>query len=159
MPFLEFLRGRVTMTAAGAYAETQIRTPVSKTEELAMLIHLIDAKVAIAPPEDALTTETWSSLHDRPRTDVAPLDDPGCLWHHLVFIQAGVTEGTLTEYSTYWVDEINRLYLSPPILYAKDTIYVGVDCTHASYLASTILRIGYTLERVSSQDFIAALVG
>ena len=159
MPFMEFLRGTITMSAATTYTELEIRTPVSKTEELAMLIHQVRWDIAKPTATDAATVRVAASLHDRPQTDTAQISDPGCISRHSLFAEAGVTEGTLSEFATFDLREGWVYYFTPPLLYAKDAIYLGVNSDHATLLVLAQVRIGYTLERVSSADFIAALVG
>ena len=159
MPFMEFLRGKVIMTVAEAYTEKEIRTPVSKTEELAMLIHQIQVKMTAPPPVDAAIRETTMHIADRTSNVILELDDPSSLFWHVCFVNFGTVEGTLSEAMVYWVPEVIRVNYNPPILYARDSIYLAVDSNHTTALPQVTCQIGYTLERVSSADFIAALVG
>ena len=150
MPFMEFLRGRIPQAVLTEYSEVEIRTPVSKTEELAMLIHMIETKVIKCPMEDLQTREASCHLAECPSDHVRGIEEPECLYHHGVWSEAGYSEGTLTEHSQFYTKEIDRQVFNPPILYAKDSIYLGVICDNPVNLTTATCRIGYTLERVSS---------
>ncbi|MBA7550438.1 hypothetical protein ES705_43735 [subsurface metagenome] len=46
----------------------------------------------------------------------------------------------------------------PPILYPKASLYVGFNTVGFTTVKKLAVRIGYTLEKVSREDFISALV-
>ncbi|MBA7703723.1 hypothetical protein ES703_112516 [subsurface metagenome] len=46
----------------------------------------------------------------------------------------------------------------PPILYPKALLYLGMNTIGATSTRFATVRIGYTLEKVSREDFISALV-
>jgi len=152
VPYMEFLRGKIAMIGAKTYAEVEIRTPVSRTEELAMLIHMIEAKVVKVPMVSTETNDALCHLCDRPSDDIRGVEEPECLFHHLVFSDFE------TSAVQFFAQEIRVQLFNPPILYAKDALYLGVNSTHLMNLSTATMRIGYTLERVSSKDFIAALI-
>ena len=153
MPFMEFLRGRVTMTETEQYTQQEIRTPVSKTEELAMLIHQVQLKIPYPPVDENAIRENMIALQDRSATEILEMDDPSSIMWHLTFTSHTAITGLL-----YWVPEIARWYFNPPILYARDTIWLAIDSTCPTAFPVGLCQIGYTLERVSSKDFIAALI-
>ncbi|GAI04469.1 unnamed protein product, partial [marine sediment metagenome] len=46
----------------------------------------------------------------------------------------------------------------PPILYPKANLYVALSTAGFASITNASFRIGYTLEKVSREDFISALV-
>ena len=157
MPFMEFLRGKIGQVTVGAYAEVEIRTPVSRTEELAMLIHMIECKLITVPIVAGAVTRSFCHLCDRPSTEIRGIEEPECLFHHLVFTDAEAMADT-SKLVQFLANEIRVQLFNPAILYAKDAIYLGVNNENTPISTTATVRIGYTLERVSSKDFIAALI-
>ncbi|GAH36712.1 unnamed protein product, partial [marine sediment metagenome] len=51
-----------------------------------------------------------------------------------------------------------RSFFDPPLLYPKAFIYLGISSTGFTSALAAHFRIGYTLEKVSREDFISALV-
>ena len=51
-----------------------------------------------------------------------------------------------------------RWKFDPPVLYPRAKMYVGLRTAGFTNVCSGFVKIGYTLEKVSKEDFIAALV-
>jgi len=156
---MEFLRNRVQQTVVNTYAEEEIPTPCSTTEEMAMLIHFIhchtDDPQVTEGDYSAITTGLWRHS----QTGGLTMQDPDCIFSYGQSVMAGRYEGTLSEYWEYYKDP-QVLYFDPPILYAKSVIYHGLGTVQqpAGAMKTSDICIGYTLEKVSKADFIAALV-
>lgn len=157
-PFMEFLRGRLTETVSGTYCEVELKTPASKTEKLAMLIH----KVIFDGDDLVCAADEWmairAALQARTKTGI-----PGGISNSDVIVQwkrfyrsIGATPDSMQfEYSPQVID------FDPPILYAKDSIFLAMLKTYLTTAGGTKtvdVMIGYTLDKVSDSDYIAALV-
>ncbi|MBA7708002.1 hypothetical protein ES703_116889 [subsurface metagenome] len=152
-PFLEFLRANVRQSAADAYTEKEVATPASKTETMAMLIHSIELY-----PEAQIDGEPVQGDHidvhvsKASKTITGNISDPDILavyitTTHLAAIFHGITHTGAQKY-----------VFDPPILYPKSSIFIAIDGTGLAATITGHFRIGYTLEKVSREDFIDALV-
>jgi len=152
-PFMEFLRASVVLTAADAYTETQIPTPTSKTENLAMLIHSIEldpAAVVDATPTNA--DESKVHLSKRTQTIWKNIGDPDILAHFKAKTHLAAIFHHLA------ISGSMKHTFDPPILYPHANLFLGMDTVGWTSVTSAVCRIGYTLEKVSREDFISALV-
>ncbi|MBA7703445.1 hypothetical protein ES703_112231 [subsurface metagenome] len=153
-PFMEFLRAAVIMSGVDAYTEVTIPTPTSKTENLAMLIHSIyiapNRMVDAAAPTTGDTIEVM--LANKTGTAMKALSDPDVLAYFFsVTALAAVFNAIETMGALMWK-------FDPPILYPRANLYLGVDSSGFTAAMGAVCRIGYTLEKVSREDFISALV-
>ena len=152
-PYMEFLRARALQAAINTYAETQIPTPTSKTENMAMLIHSIEivpAMLHALAPANADMIEMH--LAKTSQTDVLTLDDPDVLAYYHCMTVLDAVFGALAERGE------QKQTFDPPILYPKANLYLGVSSVGMASVRFGEVRIGYTLEKVSREDFISALV-
>ena len=153
-PFMEFLRAYLDMSAANAYTEMQIPTPSSKTETMAMLIHSIELVLGSLtdPTTPADGDQMQAHLADSSQTQIRKIDNSDVLTHirSTLVLNAVVNaiEIAGTEFMTF----------DPPILYPKANLYLAAFSTGFTSPGNVSLRIGYTLEKVSREDFISALV-
>ena len=152
-PFMEFLRAKAVQSTANTYAEIMIPTPTSKTESMAMLIHSIELE-----PTNVLDTTVnngdLASMHlsKTHKTSTLGLEDPDILARYRAKVSLNAVFNTVV-----FQGERKHVF-DPPILYPHTNLFLGfytLGFTAASY---GIGRIGYTLEKVSREDFIAALV-
>ncbi|MBA7707494.1 hypothetical protein ES703_116367 [subsurface metagenome] len=154
--YMEFLRGRLTETISGTYCETEIRTPASKTEKMAMLIH----KVVFDGDDLVCANDEWmqirAALQKRSKTGIPggiSNSDVVCQWKR--FFRNIAQTSSQTEGGPWEID------FDPPVLYAKDGIWLAMLKTYLTTAGGTKtvdVMIGYTLEKVAAQDFIDALV-
>ena len=152
-PFMEFLRARLVMTAANTFAQIQIPTPTSKTENMAMLIHQIEFEPSIQV--DSVPTDGDSiTVHLAKVSKSAPsgIHEPDSLAYlHIMTNLAAIFHAlTVTGAPLHKFD--------PPILYPHANLYGGVTTVGFTAACAATFRIGYTLEKVSREDFISALV-
>jgi len=152
-PYMEYLRAKALQTTMNQYIETQIPTPTSKTENLAMLIHSIELVpsmiLAIAPANSDIMQV---HLSKRSQTAVKTILDPDTLaFYHITTTLNAVFNG-------YAIRGAEKHTFDPPILYPHANLFVGIDCTGFASTRFVECRIGYTLEKVSREDFISALV-
>jgi hypothetical protein len=161
-PYLEWLTGHYAESAANTVTEHQIGLPTSKNENLAMLIHsvIFDRLDCDRIDETRTSCAAWLSLRNG---YTGGFDAEGADYQNIAWakreLSCGEEQGTLSEYV---VDYGDRAYVErkfdPPVLVAQDFAYVGVRGENNGPARDIVCRIGYTLEKVSSQDFISALV-
>jgi len=161
-PFLEKLILRVNESAANTFTEEEVSTPNSKSESLAMLIHKI--LLGSSPPEtiDGFATIVESQLTQFSEDHMLTPEDPSLLFKTDEWIDAGSVSGALTDYS-YISSETHtvlggRIDFDPPILYSKDKMYIGVVGTGNVGAKNATAWVYYTLEKVSREHYIAALI-
>jgi hypothetical protein len=152
-PFMEFLRAIVTQTAINAYKEVQIPTPTSKTENMAMLIHSIELRpsvlVAAAPAtEDFISTHLCKTTQTNVRTTADP--DILAIYHAVTNLNA--------VFHDVLIRGEQKQTFDPPILYPKASLFLGMTTGGMASVKNVTVRVGYTLEKVSREDFISALV-
>lgn len=158
MPFTEYLKAFVTESAANTYTEKEYRIPTSKTELMAMLIHDIWVPEGCTELVEGTVTKVSWHIAEHSMTTIRPWRFDGILLGGRHDTHAGDVEGTLSEY--FW-DNWNaprHVHFDPPMLYARDAIWVGVLGAAATAPRTVAFVIAYTLEKVSRQDFIAALI-
>ncbi|MBA7551079.1 hypothetical protein ES705_43613 [subsurface metagenome] len=152
-PFMEFLRAEVLQTVANTYAEIQIPTPTSKTENLAMLIHSIELEPSSwADPAPANLDNLHLQLTKRSKTDEVYLDDPDLLAHVASFVTLNAVIHAILLTGHQKTD------FDPPILCTKANLYFGINTVGFTGYHGARCRISYTLEKVSREDYISALV-
>jgi len=162
-PFLEFMGIKLTESAINTYTEKEAATPTSENENLVMLIHQIEMHVDHADtPAAAGTTDTTAQIVDRSMSSLKNHAD-----QELIALCQHSFRGALRETAagvfTIVVDcslgERQRIvYYDPPLVYAKSKIYLGVKGSGNTVVKVASAKIGYTVERVSAEAFIKALV-
>ncbi|MBA7550853.1 hypothetical protein ES705_43379 [subsurface metagenome] len=150
---MEYLRAHLVQGVINSYDEIQIPTPTSKTENMAMLIHTIDlhpsALIATAP---ANADTVHAHLATRARTVYGTIEMPEILAKYKVYTALNaVFNGTIETGQQQWK-------FDPPILCPKTLLYAGIQSTGFASAVNLDVRVGYTLEKVSREDFISALV-
>lgn len=148
-PFMEFLR---IETAAAADTETVSEgfdTPASRTEKMAMLIHRIHL---FCPISKTANGEVKTAISDRELKEGSDIDlgEPGVITKMECY--------TLSTPDQVQTNEHQITYYDPPILYAKRQIWGSVANAGSVGGKKCSAIIGYTVEKVSQVDFIAALV-
>lgn len=148
--FLEYLRGAVTQGGADAYAETELKTPVGRANNLAMAIHEIEFEHSVL---DTIATEDGVDIQlcMNSKTDITTISNSDliALWPKCFSL---LTSGAVVHNRT----NIQKFY--PPLLYAKSGIYLGIDTIGQAGAKSGYTRIGYTLRYVSATRMVQALV-
>lgn len=156
-PFMEYLRARHTSTGV-TVVTTAVETPISKTEELAMLIHEIN--LYCAEPNFTLATRNnqYLVVSKRSHEGDAALQGYGnqdCLHFRTLIAAEGIAAGTQRAEQQ---GEVQKRF-DPPLLYSKSQIYIeSLQSAAGMQDAQVECSIGYTLEKVSRDDFIDALV-
>ncbi|MBA7699380.1 hypothetical protein ES703_108075 [subsurface metagenome] len=163
--YLEWICAGVTDTLGvpagySVYNEIMIPLPTSGTEIMALLLHEVDFIVAGA--EFGVDTQMSSngvyltkSHHTAPVNN--NLADPDLI---AMFMEHATINQVAGAGQLLWWDGIPVWRFSPPILIARDAVYFA-NRTFSQAAANTVasVRLGYTLEKVSREAFIAALVG
>ena len=152
-PFIEFLRASIAQTAANAYIETQLATPASKTESMAMLIHSVEFEftdlVDTAPANADIIS---AHLSKTSKATIRTIVDPDIIALYLAKTSLNAVFNAIMEIGT------QKQYFDPPILYPKSEMFFGFGTTGFTSVEGAQVRIGYTIEKVSREDFIDALV-
>ncbi|MBA7550106.1 hypothetical protein ES705_42612 [subsurface metagenome] len=152
-PFMEYLRAGVVQDAANVYAEVQIPTPTSKTENMAMLIHTIEMHPSILlDAQPAQGDMMLQHVSRKSKDNIGTISDEDILAYLRAYttLNAVYNGLSITGEQTYKFD--------PPILYPRANLYMAMSSIGMGGVASASVRIGYTLEKVSREDFISALV-
>lgn len=155
--YMEFMRGKVTNSAPNVYTEEVLSTPASKNEMMAMLIHMVILRTDSPDPIDATQTYVYAGLTRRSRDAFIEINDPDAIYTRIWTRNLGVVEGTLSEYNLETMGHEPIVYFDPPILYAKDALYLSTLGANNTAVKSVYLQLGYTLERVTLEQFVAAL--
>ncbi len=153
---LEFICGQEELAVVNVPEAFTIYLPTSKTELMAMLIHDIWLPV-LMPGAPAATGETGAgACVTKNKNSAFGLQDPDVI--------AGVEVQRFWDMPTvgvtiqdYWTPM--HYHFDPPVLVARDILYFKIKSDNVdSVLLTGYYRIGYTLEKVSREAFIAALV-
>ena len=160
MPFMEFLRADIDEDTLNTFKKITVATPASRTESMAMLIW--DVWLQIREPDilDAVTTGNNVKVgrSDLVVTDRFGLNDD-VLWEWIHDMKPGTTQGSLSEYLIEHHDGGPHIRFDPPVLWPHSKIALTVEGKANTVKKMTAyLVVGYTLEKVSPGDFIAALV-
>lgn len=155
---MEFLREDITHDGGTLVDTVAIVTPASRTEKMAMLIHLIE----IIVQQPAWSAGTWqyceaalSSESHEGLTTLPGIEDPDILHKVKEWAQEGIVANTFTRFREG--DFI--IYFDPPVLYPKAYLYLEMEVADLQASGKYgLVRVGYTLEKVPDADFIAALV-
>ena len=149
-PYMEFIGEKITMSAANTFTEIDISTPVGKSENLAMLIHQISVDVITQLDAPAQGDECVIQVTSATKSSQVNFDDPDLL------LKTKRAFGLSTN-GGQWFEHTFVKYFSPPILYARSKIYGGMVTTGQGAAKDAGIQIGYTLEKVPQDLFIAAL--
>lgn len=156
-PFIEQLRGKVS-SVSNTVLSTELKTPVSKTTKIAMLIHWIRFKMTEPTFSAGAITTLNNCLSKRSHVgdaDIPQPDDPDVLYR----VDRWAQEGILA--ATFGRGQTNPMLVEfdPPLLYARDEIFFeAVRSAAVAGGGDMFVNIGYTLEEVSQQAYIDALV-
>ncbi|MBA7550220.1 hypothetical protein ES705_42730 [subsurface metagenome] len=152
-PFMEYLRQEVKMTTINTFTEVAIATPTSKTENMAMLIHSIELQPVIQvdgePTELDSVALCVTKTH---QTGPVKISDPDCIATFIARTKLAAVFNALIHIGS------QETKFDPPILYPKSHLYLSIYSTGMALVSTGNFRIGYTLEKVSREDFISALV-
>ncbi len=155
---MEFLRGAVTLATANVFLEAEIPTPVSRSEKLAMLIWSIECPLLTpAQIEDGQENAARVQLASESQDAIQPAEDDDILFS-MQRVALQQAQGSLTEFLQTQIHGVPWITYQPPVLYTKSSLFLGLDSIGVTQLVSAVIRVGYTLERVPSDIFIAALV-
>ncbi len=148
-PFMEFMRMETARAAGPSEVLSEgFDTPTSKTEKMAMLIHQIHLFCPIAKTADG-EVKVAISEHELELSSDVDLGEPGVITKMECF--------ALTTPAEIHPVEHQITYYRPPILYAKRKIWLTVNVEGATNKKASA-TVGYTLEKVTQEDFISALV-
>lgn len=155
---MEYIRGSVNGTGVAVNTE-EIVTPVSKTEKLAMLIHEINMELNMV--EFLAGVQTYNALVVSRRSHEGDANIPE--WNDqdvLHYARSQAVEGIIVgSFSREQHGTLNKKF-DPPLLYTKSLIYIEAGQGQAGQTSQAMTcAIGYTLEEVSREAFIDALVG
>lgn len=148
-PFMEFLRLETDSVDGPTEVLSQgFDTPTSKTEKMAMLIHMVHLFCPIPKTQDG---EVKTAVSDRELSVTGDVDlgEPGIITKMECFTLSTPTEVQSPEHQITYYD--------PPILFAKRQIWLTVAVAGATNKRASA-HVGYTLEKVSQEDYISALV-
>lgn len=160
--YLNFLRFRVTETAAATFTESEIDTNLSAERGVMMEIHSVElfleqstllSEVPAAGEEDIhvqITRETKTAIANFLDADVVARFNREVTRSAAIGTDAG---------PLYLLSEnVVKLDFPMPIPYVKPSIFVGIQGSDAATAQVVSGRIGYTLRDVDREDFLELLV-
>jgi len=148
--FMEFLGHALTLSAANTLTTGEFSTPVGKSENLAMLIHKIRLGINATLDSPADGDRIVLQLTKAPKTAIVGWDDPDLIAKLNLDVAWSAGGG-------YTIDPVQVEDFVPPILYARSKLYTlgySVGQTNPNIFNC---QVGYTLEKVPANEFIAAL--
>lgn len=158
---MEFLRIDGIESAVNTYTEFAFITPTSRTEKQAMLIHMIEFHMKTPDAQHDIAAYTNGQIMDEPIGSMQNIHNPHILLKVLEeasFPEQIMIAGVDHEYRPVIYSRGQYLLnFDPPLLYAKQYIYAAVESSASLNPCDFAGRIGYTLQKVSAEDFIAAL--
>jgi len=156
--YMEFITGYVTESAANTWTTAAIEVPTSKELTMAMIIHQVE--MDIEPPEHTAVggTVVMGYLIDDDLEDRPMFDNTHVIYakDQALYMDAAVAEVAWASAETHILGGRVQTW-QPGILYAKKKIYVGCEGVGQASAKTVRVRIGYTLEKVTTEQFIAAL--
>jgi len=155
---MELLNAQVTESAANTHTEIAIQLPTSRSELLAMLVHQVGFELAPNTLIDTVTDDTHAQLRRRSATSILARSDPDLIASYAVFASVGKVVGAAEKAVVLMAEGYLQSYFDPPLLIARNQLYLAVESYNETVARYAAVRIGYTLEKVSERAFIAALV-
>jgi len=160
--FMEFLTHEVEESAAGTQTWSSFGIPTSAFDNYAMLVHLVAFSKVSPERIDATFCSHQAAIATRQPPALDGVDGAVhsdiLAWIAMVN-SLGQAQGTLSEYGLAWLIGGALVWLfNPPILVATDTLWHGVFSTGGTTAQVSAVRVGYTLEKVTREQFVAALV-
>ena len=157
--FLEFVSAHALQSVADTDLQVAFDIPTSETELLAFLIHRIDweGNVPVGIAAAAIGIDGYLT------TTIAT---PAGLGTHINWPSLVDCYMRMARYGTTTDDQLesdlgdqHRIHhFDPPILIAQRTLYLTIHTSASTVVNDVAIRLGYTLEKVSREAFIAALV-
>ncbi|MBA7691695.1 hypothetical protein ES703_100246 [subsurface metagenome] len=145
----------------GAYNEIAIPMPVSGNENLAALIHQIEFYLGPIYPSHDEQVALEAAVTNISKSSMPTFgNSPGAILAQHGYLIDATKAGQGVVFVSYWGERVHRF--DPPIMYARQYLYTGgrtYKDKSVGLLSVAHVRIGYTLEKVSKDAFIAALVG
>lgn len=151
--YMEFLNCQIYNPIDEGFTIVESQCPTSTIESMAMLIHMISFRLYMPPPSAGVVSAHVAELVNRLINDTIDEYDSGLIARCRALVEqtgAGVA---------FWFEAPTEHYFNPPILYAKSSLFFCAKGTNTERTIKAECRIGYTLEKVTKDAFIAALVG
>lgn len=152
---LRYLRFIVTESAAATFTEIEIDTQLSIERGVIWLIRSLELDIPVDTMDDPAvdTSEGIAIAVTRSsQSDIISFNDPDLVMQYAIAVNRANTIGTPAG-PLWWIRENPSVQkFSIPIVYAGVSIFVGIKSTSAG--AKVVSgRIGYSLAKVSDQDF------
>lgn len=160
--YLNFLRFRVTESAAATFTESEIDTNLSAERGVMMEIHSVElflenntllSEVPAGGEEDIHVQITRES-----KTAIANFLDADVIARVNREVTRSAAIGTDAGPLYLFGDNVIKLDFPLPVPYVKPSIFVGIQGSDASTAQIVSGRIGYTLREINAEDFLGLLV-
>ena len=157
--FMEFIRAVLAESTVNVYTEAEIATPVGRSVRQAMLIWLVEWSLDDAEAVDTAISQSRAHLAKDSQSAVLGLQDSSLISRKVNTIVAGSAQGSLTEYMQVGgTQHPDFQRFDPPLLYANSSLFLGIGGVGNLSARSVAVRVGYTIEQVTSEEFLEALV-
>jgi len=152
---MEFIDQYLRMAVINTREELEFSVPTSRTELMAMLIHDVWFNIPACDRRTNIAVRSAISLNRKRGANMIPRLDSDVIASHWESVWVHPSDTCI--YVTYgWFP---HWHFDPPVLVARDTLFLALYSENFMEEGQySNLRIGYTLERVSQDAFIAALV-
>lgn len=159
--FMNFLRGKVSESAASTYTENEIDTNLSAERGVMMEIHsiefdftLLQLKEISADGEESMAMQ----LVRESKSSIVNVDDPDLLCKHGEYMFRAAAIGT--DAGPLYYNHVRPVQVNflKPIPYVKPSIIVGIQGSDASAVNTGRFRIGYTLRKINKTEFLELLI-
>lgn len=154
--YLEQIWDNLSEEVANVFIEKEISIPSSKTELFAFLLHKVVFGLETPERIDATQTAMGLVLSKTGKTTVN--ERATTIAFSQQFLSLGDAQGSLTEYQIVEERGARIWDFDPPILIAQDHLHFGMKGLNNTAVQDGGIILYYTLEKVSREAFIAALV-
>ena len=151
------LKGSVSLSAPATYTETELATQLSIERGVIWLIHalefhIIEPMLKVAEVGANASESIYAHVAREPKEAILDPDEPDLI--HRYDIDIGRSAAIGTDAGPLWnVIEQPKVYqFTPPLPYAADSIYLGLNSTSGSVLTCHF-RIRYTIRSVTDKYF------
>lgn len=155
--FMEFLAAYVCQSVADVSKYIDMPLPVSENENLAVLVHRIEFEVNVptaifnaAIGVDAFLSKS-QTMPTPPYIAKSEIVDSYQRMFRMWTVNDAFMDGGMG------IQQAIHLF-DPAILIARRTLYLHINSSATTVLNDATCRLGYTIEKVSKDAFIAALV-
>ena len=159
---LNYLRFSLSESAAATYTELELDTNLSAERGVMMKIHSVEVyqdelENLLEVAASAVEGIAWHVARET-KTVVTAIQDADIIAFQNLSLFRSAAIGTDAGPLYFIRNLVEKIDFALPIPYVKPSIFIAVQGTDASAVATIRGRIGYTLEEIDRTEFIELLV-